>query len=115
MAKKNRIGPPFALFTSVLLWERERTKNTNRLALAMGEVVHRAGWVFLRTSDLEAFRFALAMGEVVQRSGRLFLLHPRHEAFLASPFVGSMASVRSRKPDNHFSSMSRVCGPDCTE
>src|SRR5260370_35619164 len=77
--------PAVCSITSVLLWERERTKNTNRLALAMGEVVHRAGWVFLRTSDLEAFRFALAMGEGVQRSGRLFLLHPRHQPFRASP------------------------------
>ena len=59
----------------VLLWERERTK-ADRLALAMGEVVQRAGSVFLHRCSYQAFRFALAMGEVVQRVGRLFSFRP---------------------------------------
>jgi hypothetical protein len=53
---------------------RESEPWTDRFALAMGEVVQRAGRFFL--SATKAFRFALAMGEVVQRTGRLFSCAP---------------------------------------
>jgi hypothetical protein len=43
----------FALQRVVLLWERERTEII-RLALAMGEVVHRAGWFI--SERVKAFR-----------------------------------------------------------
>src|SRR5947209_1568751 len=64
------IGPEFAFRGCVLLWERERTK-ADRPALAMGEVVQRAGRFFFHSASC-SLRSALATGEVVQRAVRLF-------------------------------------------
>jgi hypothetical protein len=41
------LWPDVCFASAVLLWERERTEAI-RLALAMGEVVHRAGWFISR-------------------------------------------------------------------
>src|SRR5262249_41981919 len=66
---RREIGMVRASTPHVLRSGREQP-TTDRLALAMGEVVHRAGRFF--PPRILAFPLALAMGEVAQRAERLF-------------------------------------------
>jgi hypothetical protein len=68
--------------SAVLLWERERTEAI-RLALAMGEVVHRAGWFIFAS---KAFRFFRLFGEVAGRPKGFFRCYSFHTS-IPPPFV----------------------------
>jgi hypothetical protein len=64
--KKERLARDVLYTSTVLLWERERTKN-QPVPLTMGEVVQWGRLVFFLLV-IWAFRLALAMGEVAQQS-----------------------------------------------